>query len=259
MDLNLQLIAICGFIWTFLYFALLSRRRITTRSNGKKAPEPAGAWPIIGHLHLLGGSDQLLHHTLGMMADKYGPAFKLPCFCGCYSHWRAMRKIVTLELLSNCRLEMVKHVQASEVDLGIRKLYGLWAENKDHRIVAGKCFSGGSDDGEARWCQKTIAAFFHMMGIFVVSDALPFLRWLDLQGHERAMKKTAKDMDAILEGWLGEHHRENASGMFEAEDKQDFMDVMLLLEEEGRLSGFPYDENTSIKATCLACQLNRLS
>ncbi|KAM7485739.1 hypothetical protein LguiA_001748 [Lonicera macranthoides] len=45
--------------------------------NAKKnnAPPQAGsAWPVIGHLHLLGGP-QVPHKTLASMADKYGPIF----------------------------------------------------------------------------------------------------------------------------------------------------------------------------------------
>lgn len=42
----------------------------------KQAPSPPGAWPIIGHLHLL-NNGKLPHHILGAMADKYGPIFRL--------------------------------------------------------------------------------------------------------------------------------------------------------------------------------------
>ncbi|XP_022935740.1 cytochrome P450 82A3-like [Cucurbita moschata] len=42
----------------------------------KQAPSPPGAWPIIGHLHLLHNA-KLPHHALGAMADKYGPIFRL--------------------------------------------------------------------------------------------------------------------------------------------------------------------------------------
>jgi hypothetical protein len=114
--------------------------------------------------------------------------------------WREMRKIATLELLSNRRLEMLKHVRTSEIDIGIRELYTSWVQNDSRpllvelnwwldeltlnvvvRMVAGKRYFGASatcDDGEARRCQKAISQFFHLIGIFVVSDALPFLWWL---------------------------------------------------------------------------------
>ncbi|KAK4482967.1 hypothetical protein RD792_010141 [Penstemon davidsonii] len=40
------------------------------------APEPPGAWPIIGHLHLLSGPTPLAR-TLGALANKHGPIFSL--------------------------------------------------------------------------------------------------------------------------------------------------------------------------------------
>ncbi|PPR90383.1 hypothetical protein GOBAR_AA30307 [Gossypium barbadense] len=46
------------------------------RSNGKAAPEAGGAWPIIGHLPLL-GKPVAAHVTLGALADKLGPAFMI--------------------------------------------------------------------------------------------------------------------------------------------------------------------------------------
>ncbi|WRX14747.1 Cytochrome P450 - like 10 [Theobroma cacao] len=54
------------FVVTILVKGKQKRRR--------RPPEPAGALPFLGHLHLL-GKHQLLHRTFGDMADQYGPAF----------------------------------------------------------------------------------------------------------------------------------------------------------------------------------------
>lgn len=324
MDLSFQLITLIAVFLASLIYLVISLLR---GSKHLQAPEPKGAWPIIGHLHLLGGGDQLLYRTLGAMADKYGPAFNIrlgsrrafvvsswevakDCFTtndkalasrpttvaakhmgynyavfgfAPYSpFWREMRKIATLELLSNRRLEMLKHVRSSEVDMGIRELHGLWVEkgsctpvlvemkhwleeltlNVVVRMVGGKRYFGTSaaecDEEEARLCQKAISQFFHLIGIFVVSDALPYLWWLDLQGHEKAMKKTAKDLDQILGGWLEEHRRRRLKSNNGdhlkakcAEGEEDFIDVMLSLQEQGQLSNFQHDSDTSIKSTCL--------
>nr|TKS15997.1 putative cytochrome P450 family protein [Populus alba] len=60
-----------AFITPSIYYLF----RIPGKENKKRAPpEAAGAWPLIGHLHLLGGS-QPPHITLGNLADKYGPIF----------------------------------------------------------------------------------------------------------------------------------------------------------------------------------------
>ncbi|KAB1221239.1 Cytochrome P450 CYP82D47 [Morella rubra] len=87
-----------------------------------------------------------------------------------------------------------------------------------------------------------------LSGAFVVSDALPYLRWLDLGGYERAMKKTANELDQVLEGWLQEHKQRNISG--EVKGHSDFMDVMLSnVTVDDKTSS--YDADTITKATCL--------
>lgn len=47
---------------------------IFKNKKGKTPPRVAGAWPVIGHLHLFSGS-KTPHKTFGLMADKYGPIF----------------------------------------------------------------------------------------------------------------------------------------------------------------------------------------
>ena len=60
----------------FLSYLWISRRVQKSDSRRKVPPEATSAWPLIGHLHLLGGS-QPPHITLGNMADKYGPIFTI--------------------------------------------------------------------------------------------------------------------------------------------------------------------------------------
>ncbi|XP_042483981.1 cytochrome P450 CYP82D47-like [Macadamia integrifolia] len=300
-----------------LYYLLLWKPRNMKSSSRRSAPEAAGAWPIIGHLHLLGGSS-IPHITLGGMADKYGPAFTIrlgirrvlvvsssevakECFTTYdkalsnrpkavaikvmgynyamfgFSHygpyWRELRKITMLELLSNRRLETFKHVRASEVETFIKELYQMWEDKNKYlmvdmknwfgdlmlniilRIVAGKRYSGTDtsyDMEEKLQCQEAMRAFFHMTGLSVISDAIPFLEGLDLQGYERKMKKMAKIIDSILQAWLEEHRRKrssSASGEKAKGGEQDFMDVMISIMEDSKIDD--YDADTVIKATCL--------
>ncbi|KAK6256673.1 hypothetical protein QUC31_000132 [Theobroma cacao] len=62
------------------------------------------------------------------------------------------------------------------------------------------------------------------------------------------MKKTAKELDHILEEWLEEHKQKRNSG--NAESEHDFMGMMLsLLNDAAELPS--YDADTINKATCL--------
>jgi hypothetical protein len=201
---------------------------------------------------------QLMGYNYAMFGfSPYGP------------YWRQVRKIATLELLSNHRLEMFKDIRVSEVNTSIKEIYEVWVKNKNmlvemkrwfgsttlnvlFRMVVGKRFDGTTTKDEInkdndQW-QKSVRDFVELSGTFVVADALPYLRWLDLGGHERAMKRTAKEFDDVVEGWLEEHKQRKVSG--EAKGHQDFMDVILsIVTDDEDISN--YDADTITKATCL--------
>nr|GMC57079.1 cytochrome P450 CYP82D47-like [Ipomoea batatas] len=188
-------------------------------------------------------------------------------------YWRQMRKIVTLHLLSNRQVEMLKPIRASELEISIRELYELWVssgnpkrgvmvdlqpwvvnliQNISVRMIGGKRLTGDSIDcnnkEEARRCSKVITEFLYLLGVFVLSDYFPFLEWLDFQGHKKSMKRIAKELDNLVGGWLEEHKKRRISE--EGWGAQDFMDVMLqIVEDNAQISDF--DADTIIKATCL--------
>ncbi|OMO92212.1 Cytochrome P450 [Corchorus olitorius] len=260
------------------------------KQQQRRPPEPAGALPLIGHLHLL-GANQLLHRTFADMADKYGPVFSIrlgihqalvvsnwkvakECFktndkvfstrpkslalkLMAYDHkmlgfaphgqyWRDMRKLVTVELLSSRRLELLKHVRDTEINCFIKELYeqtvksrgvavvemkeriGDLAMNIIVRMVAGKAYFGpqGSCDEESRRCQKALSDFFYIVGLILVSDTFPLLGWVDvLTGRISKMKRTAKELDVVVGNWVNEHRDRRLHEGLNGE--QDFIDVML--------------------------------
>ncbi len=120
------------------------------------------------------------------------------------------------------------------------------------RMVAGKRYSFVSDSAnedekkEAGRVQDAVRKFFYFAGVFMVGDLVPYLRWLDLGGHEKAMRKTAKEIDAIIEEWLQEHKQRRRAG---DAGEHDFMDAMLTELQGADLGG--YDADTVNKATCL--------
>ncbi|KAK3039368.1 hypothetical protein RJ639_027617, partial [Escallonia herrerae] len=285
-----------------------------TNNRKKRAPAAAGAWPLVGHLHLLRGP-QLPHVMLGSMADKYGPIFRIrlgvlqalvvsdwkmakQCFTtndkafsnrpksvavevmgynyamfglGPYgSYWRQMRKISILELLSNHRVGMLEQVRVSEVQASIKDIYDTWKKNKGAtnilkmemkpwfgrlalkiavRMLAGK--RNSCDERASSRTRDALRKFFELAGTFTVSDAIPHLRWLDMGGYEKAMTKTAKEIDYFLESWMEEHKRKRASGQVK-DEQQHFLDAMFSTLEGASSKDYGgFDVETIIKSTCL--------
>ncbi|XP_058090385.1 cytochrome P450 CYP82D47-like [Magnolia sinica] len=299
-----------------LFALLFSYKLCIARSKSKKTrriepPEPPSAWPVIGHLRLLGGP-QPFHQTAAAMADKYGPIFMLrlgihptlvvsswevvkECFTTndkvlatrpntaagkymCYDnsmfgmapygpYWRSMRKITTVHLLSNARLDALKHIQDREIDAHVKMLYGLWAKNDGGPVlvgmrnwfgdltfdvvvtmVVGKRFGTDGADGESRRFRNVIDRFLQYILMFIASDLLPFTEWMDWKGHKRGMKRVAEELDSIISVYLEEHRRKRLSDG--AHSDQDFMDVMLSIIDDDEFSS--YDPDTTIKATTLS-------
>nr|TKS07549.1 hypothetical protein D5086_0000113140 [Populus alba] len=304
-------------ILVFLYgfWKILARNSESKKPN--RAPEPSGAWPILGHLPSLVGKDPACK-TLGAIADKYGPIYSLKfgihrtlvvsswetvkdclntndrvlatragiaagkhmfydnaafALAPYGQYWRDVRKLATLQLLSNQRLEMLKHVRVSEVDTFIKGLHNFYAGNVGSpakvniskllesltfninlRTIVGKryCSSTYDKENSEPWrYKKAIKKALYLSGIFVMSDAIPFLEWLDYQGHVSAMKKTAKELDAVIRNWLEEHLKKKKDGELGSDRESDFMDVMIsnLAEGPDKISG--YSRDVVIKATAL--------
>ncbi|KAI3966291.1 hypothetical protein MKW92_004933 [Papaver armeniacum] len=317
------------FTTTIVLLCILLFNSLITKINRKKssrnrAPEPKGAWPIIGHLPLLRGAD-LPHVAVGNLADKYGPIFSfriglkpaivvssmevareiyghndrvwssrptriamkhmgygtaMYAFSPYGHYWRELRKMVKQEFLSNSRLELIKHVWDSEINISTNELYknvvtggsaGVFTLNTSVRVIAGKRYFGSTcgpsdrgDNAVSKRYQKALKEFFRLMAVFVPSDTIPFLQgWIDFGGYEKEMKKTGKDLDCIVSEWLEEHKMKrkqrisvSSSGDNYQEKKEaahDFMDVMLSVFERDSMNVTDdnFDADTITKATCL--------
>ncbi|KAJ9704894.1 hypothetical protein PVL29_003106 [Vitis rotundifolia] len=164
-------------------------------------------------------------------------------------YWCDVRKLAMVELLSNRQLEMHKHSFMGN---------GQWASNKDGpalaemkerfgnlslnvvvRAISGKPYFGTHACGdEPKRGKKAFDDFMILVGLFMVSDAIPFLGWLDtVKGFTARMKRVAK-----------EEHRQNRLSANDNGAEQDFIHAMLSVIDDGQFSG--RDPETIIKGTC---------
>ncbi|KAK8304244.1 hypothetical protein V6Z11_D04G207200 [Gossypium hirsutum] len=235
----------------------------------RKPPEPDGALPFIGHLHLF-GKNQLLHRIFADMANKHGPAFLIrleihralvvnnwkvakECFTTNDKVFPTRPKSISIKYMGR-RLELLKHVRDNEIGSFIKELYkqsvknggvallemkeriGDLATNIIVRMVAGKIYHGTSE--ESRRFQKALSDFFYLAGLFLVSDTIPFLGWLDVvMGNIGKIKRTTKELDFAIGSWVNEHRERRLDKGIEG--NQDFIDVMLSIMDENNVPVTP--------------------
>ncbi|KAJ8562943.1 hypothetical protein K7X08_031395 [Anisodus acutangulus] len=193
-------------------------------------------------------------------------------------YWRNIRKLVIQEVVSNTRLEKLKHIRFSKVQNSIKQLYSRVQNGENSvinltdsleelcfglivKMIAGKNYKlGGEGDEEVERFKEAFRKFLTLSMEFVLWDAfpIPLFKWVDFQGHIKSMKRTFKDIDSIFQSWLDEHIKQremlmkvnNGCG-----NERDFIDVMLSkMSNEHLHEG--YSRDTVIKATVFSLVLD---
>ncbi|OMP09865.1 Cytochrome P450 [Corchorus olitorius] len=193
-------------------------------------------------------------------------------------YWREMRKLAMIELLSTRRLETLKHVQVSEVNVLIKDLYLFCKKNEQShnvegnkmvishkfeamalntiiRMIAGKRYFSDQhqENGEARHVTEVIKEFMYVSGLLAPSEVVPCLKWMDFfMGQVKSMKRVANEIDSIVGKWVEEHKLKRVKNS-EVDDNnnnyQDFIDLLLSAIEEDSMFG--YTKDTIIKANVM--------
>ncbi|CAN6580468.1 unnamed protein product [Malus baccata var. baccata] len=202
-----------------------------------------------------------------------------------FSH---VQKMIKAGVLSPQRVEMLKHFRESEVSASMKETYDRWTkhnkssgsdkvvvEMKDwfadivgisyinqnvvFRMIIGKRISEATNYTHGDLIGREVFKdWLRLNATFALSDALPFLRWLDLGGHKKTMRKVAKAVDQVLQGWLEEHKQKKrrtvSSGVKGDEEERDFMDLMLSVLDDAEVTN-SFEADIINKATTLSLLL----
>ncbi|XP_065864814.1 cytochrome P450 726A27-like [Euphorbia lathyris] len=171
-------------------------------------------------------------------------------------HWRQMRRICTMELLSIKRVQSFKSVREEEVSDFIKwiyskagrpvnlteKLFALTNSIMLRTSIGKKC---RDQDKLLRVIEGVVAAG----GGFSVADVFPSAVFLhDITGDKSGLESLRRDADLVLDEIIGEHRAVRRSGGDEGE-AENLLDVLLELQENGNLE-VPLNDD-SIKGAIL--------
>jgi len=197
--------------------------------------------------------------------------FKDVIFAPYGDHWRQMRKLCVLELLTVKRIESFKHFRVQEIS---GMIDSIWKESDSGRmavnvskaistltsnivwlILVNKKFSGDDLVGDFKGFRDLVLEMSATVGALNIGDFIPYLNCLDLQGINSRMKKINKTFNAFAEKLIDEHLNVNNrmagpwNGKKEAQPHvKDFVDVLLqMAETDTKIT------RKTIKALVLVC------
>lgn len=178
--------------------------------------------------------------------------------------WRDTRKMATTELFSSASLDALRGVKAAVANSYLRELHAGcmrgggeaavemdgWFErlmiSMNIRVVAGRwlppeAFSGG----EAEKLRRVVKEVLYLSGVFVASDAVPWLEWVDFGGFLGRMDRAFEEFDSLLQKYLEDNKAEGEQQIIRG-GETDFIRVML-----SSLAGNDAHRDTIIKATTM--------
>ncbi|KAG2705347.1 hypothetical protein I3843_05G044400 [Carya illinoinensis] len=178
-------------------------------------------------------NDIVLANRPAMLAGKHlGYNYTTVTTASYGDHWRNLRRISSLEVLSTHRLNMFSGIRRDEIKHLLRKLShnsckdfakvelkSLFSEltfNIVMRMVAGKRYYGYGkdvkDEEEARQFREIMKEVTSNGGASNPGEFVPLLRWIDRGGFEKRLKRLANRTDAFLQGLIDEKRREEEQG-----------------------------------------------
>ncbi|TXG51628.1 hypothetical protein EZV62_024152 [Acer yangbiense] len=165
-------------------------------------------------------------------------------------YWRNLRRISATHLFSpkrithfgkfrqNIGLKMVEEIRGFVEREGgvvqVRKMLHFGSLNNVMMSVFGKSYDFGVDVGGFE-LESLVSEGYELLGIFNWSDHFPVLSWLDLQGVRKRCRNLVDKVNTFVGKIIEEHMLKRAMND-RVDDEADFVDVLLQLEEDNKLT-----------------------
>lgn len=148
--------------------------------------------------------------------------------CDYGEHWRNLRRITILDVLSTQRIHSFSGIRRDETNRLMHKLMAKvdsahvvelssmfhdLTHNSMMRVISGKRYYGDESDmkkdavvEEAREYRKMVVELLKLLGVDNKADYLPFLRWFDFRNLE---KRLGDRFDTSLNALIHENRSRN--------------------------------------------------
>ncbi|KAK5794708.1 phenylalanine N-monooxygenase-like isoform X1 [Gossypium arboreum] len=182
--------------------------------------------------------------------------------------WKKMRKVMASNVINPARLSWLLHKRTQEADNLVRFIYNQcinhenlhggvinlrlavrqYTGNAIRRMMFNtRYFGKGREDGgpgyeEEQHVESLFTVLMHLNS-FILSDYVPWLRPLDLEGHEKIVSKAMRIVNGYHDPLVDERIKEWGQG--KRKEPQDLLDAFILAKD---LNGKPTLSAEEIKA-----------
>ncbi|KAL2490856.1 Cytochrome [Abeliophyllum distichum] len=173
-------------------------------------------------------------------------------------HWRQVRSICVLHLLSNKRVQSFRYIREEETDLLIQKIRQSSSSSTSVtnlsdllvsltndticRVALGRKYSDEAE-GSTKF-ELMLKEIMELSGTFNAGDFIPWLKWMNkVNGLDARVDKVARLFDEFLSGVV-EDHRNRMQGKTDRDDSSndaDLVDLLLEIQRENK-SSFTLDD-----------------
>ncbi|XP_062190321.1 cytochrome P450 78A5-like [Phragmites australis] len=166
------------------------------------------------------------------------------------AHWRGLRRLAATHLFgprcvagsahhrTSIGARMVSDVAAlmgCKGEVSLRRVLHGASLNHIMATVFGKHYDDFTSQ-EGALLEEMVTEGYDLLGTFNWADHLPLLKWLDLQGVRHRCNRLVRKVEVFVGKIIQEHKERRASGGVADEFMGDFVDVLLGLEGEEKMS-----------------------
>lgn len=171
-------------------------------------------------------------------------------------HWRQLKSIMVLQLLSTKRVRFIRSIREEETEnllkiisgsnnepepLNLSELFVTYTNNVTCQVVLGRKYGEGESGKKFK---QLLREFLVVLGSFTVGDFIPQLAWVDrVNGFDGKVDRIAREIDEFIEGVVDENKNKNN------DTTKSFVDIVLELQKED--SGGILLDKTNVKALLL--------
>ncbi|KAJ9559879.1 hypothetical protein OSB04_005039 [Centaurea solstitialis] len=176
---------------------------------------------------------KLLYNSKTVSAAPYG------------DHWRQLKSVMVVQLLSTRRVRFFRSVRAEETaqllrtvtgscklhePVNLSELFVSYTNNVTCQVVLGRKYGEGENGKNFK---RLLREFLVTLGSVNIGDFIPYLSWVDrVNGFDAKVERIANEIDEFVEGVVEDRRKKHRDSATNPVDYDNFVDIVLEMQRD---------------------------